>query len=101
MRYETPLLLALLIAAGGCATSNTPAQDLAWERWRTCDRFVTIALDRIEPDGRLVVKGYESEAASFTTCVRDAAADQVRRGTAATAEAPVLVKLYGCLGGAM
>ena len=94
-------LVAVMTATLGCATANTPAQDLSWERWKTCDRFSTIALDRIDPDGRLVVKGQEFEAAPFTACVREAATDQVRRGVATSPEAAVLVKIYGCLGGAM
>ena len=95
--------LALLVTtstAAGCALAgNTPAQELSWERWKACDRFATIALDRIDTDGRLVVKGYEFEAAPFTACVRAVAADQARRGAAASPEAVVLVKLYGCIGG--
>ena len=98
------VVLVLLVAAStsvSCAISNTPAQNLAWDRWKTCDRFATIGLDRIDPNGRLVVKGYETDAAPFTACIREAAAEQVRRGVATDPEAPVLVKLYGCLGGAM
>jgi hypothetical protein len=99
-----PIALALLVTtstAAGCALiGNTPAQELSWERWRACDRFATIALDRIDTDGRLVVKGQELEAAPFTSCVRAVAADQARRGAAASPEAVVLVKLYGCIGGA-
>jgi hypothetical protein len=101
MRCAALVLLVAVSAAAGCVTGNTPAQDLSWERWRACDRFSTIALDRIDLDGRLVVKGQELEAAAFTACVRDAAADQVRRGAIASPEVPVLVKLYGCMGGAM
>lgn len=95
-------LLLVVITAAGCATArNTPAQDLAWERWKTCDRFSTIALDRIDLDGRLVVTGHEHEAGPFTSCVRAAAADQSHRGLAPRPQAGVLVKLYGCQGGAM
>jgi len=33
-------LVAMMAASAGCATmANTPAQDLAWERWRACDHF--------------------------------------------------------------
>ena len=95
-------LLMLVVTAAGCATlRNTPAQDLAWERWKACDHFAAMTLERIDLDGRLVVKGYEYEAAPFTACVREAAADQVRRGIAAEPQAAVLVKLYGCMGGPM
>lgn len=95
-----PLVIAV---SAGCATmGNTPAQDLAWERWRACDRFSTISLERIELDGRLIVTGYESEAHAFTTCVRETAADQARHGVASVApRSLVLVKLYGCNGGPM
>jgi hypothetical protein len=102
MRPIVVSLLMVVITAAGCATArNTPAQDLAWERWKACDRFSTIALDRIDLDGRLVVTGYEHEAAPFTSCVREAATDQSRRGVAPGPQAGVLVKLYGCQGGAM
>jgi hypothetical protein len=91
----------LVVTAAGCATvRNTPVQDLAWERWKACDHFAAITLERIDLDGRLVVRGYEYEAAPFTACVREAAADQVRRGIAGGPQAAVLVKLYGCMGGA-
>ena len=101
MRAAALVLLVAASTAAGCATSNTPAQDLSWERWKACDRFSTIALDRIDLDGCLVVKGYQVEAALFTACVREAATDQVRRGAIASPDVAVLVKLYGCLGGAM
>jgi hypothetical protein len=102
LRSTTLVLLVASAVTAGCASiGNTPAQELSWERWKACDRFATIALDRIDTDGRLVVKGYEIEAAPFTACVRAVAADQARRGAAASPEAAVLVKLYGCMGGAM
>jgi hypothetical protein len=95
------LLMVAVIGAGCAAARNTPAQDLAWERWKACDHFAAITLERIDLDGRLVVTGYEHEAAPFTTCVREAAADQARRQASAGPTAAVLVKLYGCVGGAM
>jgi hypothetical protein len=103
MRAMTLSLLMMALIAVGCATArNTPAQDLAWERWKACDHFAAITLEQIDLDGRLVVAGYEHEAAPFTTCVREAAAHQGRRqGVPAPLTAVVLVKLYGCQGGAM
>ncbi len=102
MRSTVIALVVVAVAAAACATAgNTRAQDLAWERWKVCDHFPTVALDRIELDGRLVVKGYEIEAAPFTACVAQAGADQFRRGVTDRPEALVLVKLYGCMGGAM
>jgi hypothetical protein len=99
-----PFIVSVLCLAGlvtGCATvRNTPAQDLAWERWKTCDHFSMIALDRIDLDGRLVVNGHEHEARPFTACVHEAAAGQVHRGASPAPTALVLVKIYGCQGGA-
>ena len=96
------VLGVLMVVAAGCAAArNTPAQELAWERWGACNRFSTITIDRIELDGRLVVNGFEVDGASFSACVREAAADQVRRGAGPVPQAVVLVKIYGCQGGAM
>ena len=98
------IVLGLLVVAtvAGCATArNTPAQDLGWERWGACNNFSTITIDRIELDGRLVVAAYEVDGARFSACVGDAAADQVRRGATPIPQAVVLVKNYGCQGGAM
>ena len=94
-------VVAMMAASAGCATmANTPAQNLAWERWRACDHFSTISLERIEPDGRLIVTGYETEAIPFTACVRETAAEQARRGVVVVGPtALVLVKIYGCNGG--
>ena len=94
-------LLAMMATSTGCATlGNTPAQDLAWERWRACDHFATISLERIDMDGRLVVAGHHIEAAAFTTCVGETATEQARRGVVAAGPLSlVLVKLYGCQGG--
>ena len=96
------LVLLVMATAAGCATArNTPAQELAWERWGACNHFSTITLDRIDLDGRLVVNGYQVDEARFSACVREAAAGQVRRGAGDVPQAVVLVKIYGCQGGAM
>ena len=96
------LSLMLVAAAAGCAAArNTPAQDLAWERWGTCNHFSTISFERIELDGRLVVAAYEVDGARFAACVRRAADDQIRRGAVSVPQAVVLVKNYSCQGGAM
>jgi hypothetical protein len=99
---RTIVLVALVLMAAGCATSgNTPAQDLAWERWGSCNHLGTVTLDRVEQDGRLVVMAYQVDGVPFAACVEEAAAAQVRRGVAAVPHSVVLVKNYGCQGGAM
>jgi hypothetical protein len=94
-------LLMVATAAGCAAARNTPAQELAWERWGACNHFSAITLDRIDLDGRLVVNGYQVDAAPFSACVREAADDQVRRGAVGVPRAVVLVKNWDCQGGAM
>jgi len=94
-------VLVMATAAGCAAARNTPAQELAWERWGACNRFSTITLDRIDLDGRLVVNGYQVDEGRFSACVRAAAADQVRRGAGDVPQAVVLVRIYGCQGGVM
>jgi hypothetical protein len=99
---RTIALVAVAMMATGCATSgNTPAQELAWERWGACNHFNTIALDRVDQDGRIVVTAYQVDGGPFAACVEEAAAAQVRRGVAAVPRSAVLVKNYGCQGGAM
>jgi len=92
-----PMLGFMMVCAivTGCVSLNTPAQDLAWERWRSCDHFATILLDRIELDGRVVVSGAEYEAAAFTECIRRVAAEQVGHGADAGLQATVLIYLRG------
>jgi hypothetical protein len=94
-------LLVMATAAGCAAAHNTPAQELAWERWGACNHFSTMTLDRIDLDGRLVVNGYQVDEARFTACVREAVAAQVRRGAAPLPQAVVLVRIFGCQGGPM
>ena len=101
MRTIVSSLLVLMMMATGCATAgNTPAQELAWERWGACNHFSTITLDRVDQDGRIVVLAYQVDGGPFSACVQEAAAAQVRRG-AAMPQTVVLVRNYGCLGGAM
>ena len=99
MRSTAMGFLALLVTVTGCATvRNTPAQELAWERWQACDHFATVRMERIDLDGRIVATAEELEVSPFKTCVREAAA---RQGAVAAApiQALVLVKIFGCQGG--
>jgi hypothetical protein len=65
----------MALLAAGCTTgAQTMAQDLAYQRWRRCDTFATITLQRIDLDGRVIVTGGETEQRRFLECM----ADQVR-----------------------
>ena len=79
-------LPALLLAAlvGGCASGGmTLQQELAWESWKACDRFPTVRMDRIEPDGRIHVKYLNlAEYREWAQCVKDVKAQQASRGLA-------------------
>ena len=102
MRATVASVFIILVTAVGCASvRNTPAQDLAWERWKACDHFTAVTLDRIDLDGRIVVNGYENTVAPFAACVQAVAADQSRGAAAAMPQSLVLTKIYGCQGGAM
>ena len=75
-------LLAVLMLLTGCgALANTPAQDLAWERWKQCDHFNNVILQRIELDGRTWVETRNGNAdlAPWQACMRKAAAEQTAR----------------------
>jgi hypothetical protein len=45
-------LAALALVLGGCATANTPQQNLAYERWDRCS-VPRAQLDRVDLDGRI------------------------------------------------
>ena len=51
------------------------------------------------PEGILGLRPWNGSR--FSACVREAAADQVRRGAAPVPQAVVLVRIYGCQGDAM
>ena len=52
MRLARRLAAAVALAAAGCMTgAQTFEQDLAYQRWKRCDTFSTIVLQRINLDG--------------------------------------------------
>jgi hypothetical protein len=63
------------VPIAGCAAlsvSGTPAQALARERWRGCDHFPALRLDRIEASGRVLLNGRETEGAAARAVLSDA-----------------------------
>jgi len=70
-----PLGICIAVIVAGCTTgAQTFAQDLAYQRWQKCNTFATIALQRINTDGRVIVTGRETEQYQFLGCM----AEQVR-----------------------
>jgi len=53
-------------------------QALAYQRWRHCDTFATITLQRIDLDGRVIVTGRETEQGRFLECMAAEAREQQR-----------------------
>jgi hypothetical protein len=86
------ILMSLVVAVAGCASMmNTPAQDLAWDRWKLCDRFPTVTLKDIKVNGDLWVwTYYGTDYAAWQACERAARAEQVRTGKLAAAAMPAV-----------
>lgn len=71
--------LGVAFLAAGCLTgAQTMAQDLAFQRWRRCDTFSTIVLQRINTDGQVIVAGREPEQDRFLRCMAEQAREQQR-----------------------
>jgi hypothetical protein len=69
---------AALVAVGCTTGAQTFEQDLAYQRWRHCDTFATITLQRIDLDGRVIVTGHETEQGRFLECMAAEAREQRR-----------------------
>jgi len=45
--------IVFTVTLAGCASiQNTPQQDYVWAMLKTCDRFPTISITRVDQDGR-------------------------------------------------
>src|SRR2546426_7312101 len=72
------------IALPACAL-NTQAQDLAFERWKACDKFPGITLKEIRTNGEIWVWQSSADALQrWRECDRDVAQTQRTRSTAQT-----------------
>jgi len=82
-KLTVTLVLSMAVGSLGAACAPmTPAQNLAWDRWRTCDHFVTIHLVQILPSGDVVATGREYDAAPFSTCMQEVLVQQRSQGGA-------------------
>ena len=68
---------SLVLAAAGCMTgAQTFEQDLAYQRWKRCDTFTTVILQRIDTDGLVVVLSRTPDQYPFLRCMADQAREQ-------------------------
>ena len=68
---------AILAGVPGCMTgAQTIEQDLAYQRFQRCRQWPTIALQRINTDGRVIVTGRETEQGQFLACMAEEAREQ-------------------------
>jgi len=83
-RIPTSLLATVLCAAcaGLPASLKTqPAQELAFDRWRECNRFPTIRLKEVRQDGQILITyRSSSDLAAWQQCDREAQARQKMPG---------------------
>lgn len=81
MVRSVSLLGVVLILSGCAALKNTPAQDLAWARWKQCDRFPTVQLKEITPSGETWVwTHFGTDLTAWRECDRAARVEQERAG---------------------
>ncbi len=95
------LVAAVSVFIAGCAAlsvSDTPAQALARERWRGCDHFPTLRLDRIEASGRVLINGRETEGPAVRECMQAAVAEQKRKGAEIPADPGLVIQSSGGTG---
>src|SRR5215470_13223702 len=73
-------ILAVLIFLSGCASGNTLAQDLAWERVEKCKNIgAELLVTRVDPNGTIWYQ-YRGPRQEFEECLRKAASEQANRG---------------------
>ena len=72
--------IGIALLAAGCLTgAQTMEQDLALQRWKRCDTFSTIVLQRIDLDGRVIVMSRPGpDDNPFLRCMADQAREQRR-----------------------
>jgi hypothetical protein len=76
-RWLAVALYAGTATSAGCMTgAHTFEQDLAYQRWKRCDTFATIVIQRIDADGRVIVTGQEAEKERFLACMAEQAREQ-------------------------
>ena len=77
-------MLAGLLLSGCANLNNTPAQNLAQQRLQRCNKFPSVRLQSLKPDGSIVVYTVGASAVSeypaWRQCMEDALAAQKTSG---------------------
>lgn len=82
-------LAATTMLSSCAALKNTPAQDLAWERWEKCKRFPYVSLKEIRPNGDIWVSyGQPDGYAQWKNCELAARAEQRAAGRFRSTDSP-------------
>jgi hypothetical protein len=85
------VVVAAIVTLGCSAVRTTPLQELAWERWKQCDRFPTVTLKEIRANGDIWVWTHHgTNLAAWKECERAARAEQIRAGRFSAAAMPAL-----------
>lgn len=81
LRRSSIVLVAIWLLAGCAMPKNTPAQELALERWQKCSHASTVRLKEIRPNGEIWVF-YEDPGrfAEWQACNRAAYLEQQKAG---------------------
>jgi len=85
----------MVLLVSGCTTgAQNMGQELAFQRWRRCNTFSTISIQRIELDGRVVVTADgDSQRDPFLQCMEDQVREQRRSIPGLVAPEPVVNSL--------
>jgi hypothetical protein len=85
------LVAGATLVLAGCSVANTPLQELAWDRWKLCDRFPTVTLKEVRTNGDIWVwTHYGTDYAAWQECDRAARAEQARARKFTAASMPGL-----------
>lgn len=87
------------VLLGGCATvKSTPAQDLARDRLSRCDRFPSVSLRDLAPDGSMTVNTYGTGAVgeypAWRGCMENALAEQKKQGKVPPDAQPAIIEQH-------
>lgn len=92
LRLIVRSFVAFSLFAGCASMGNTPAQDLAWERWQKCNHFPELRLKEIRPNGEVWVQWTNGQTATrqWQECMQNALQEQQQAGKLAPGVQPAI-----------